>query len=285
MSFGNENFSDLKLSKVRNYAQGWVKDYPCIEKISLYRAGYEFKSIPENENDVKYIIVVKAPPNPVSRKKNKDGSYNFSLEYKDIKSGVEIKELPTQKISTASFPKLPRYPNYIVSEIITFECHDATLEIKAMNVIDNLSDEAIQRYPELEDIRAYYKWVKQPSCAHIIKCIPDFYAIKDASLYWQHIENWSWFTINPEDDISEYNEKANEFIKENEKEILYPCSNDPASKSVENLNSEETVSQILICDNDNLEKNEARQPKNGPSFTLNEGVWEKFSLRTKRYLS
>ena len=101
--------------------------------------------------------------------------------------------------------------------------------------------------------------------------LPYFYAIQDASLYWKRINNWLWFTINPGEDISEYNEKANEFIKENEKEILYPCSNNQTSKSVENLKPEETVSQIF---NDSLEKNESKQSQNGSSFTLNEDLWE-----------
>ncbi len=130
MPFENENFSELKLGKIRAYAQGWVKNYPCIEKISLYRAGLEFKNIPEDDDDVKYIIVAQAPSNPLSHKKNKDGSYTLSFEYKDIKLGAEIKKLPSQKISTAFFPKLPRYPNYIVSDITTlFLCNPRCLFI------------------------------------------------------------------------------------------------------------------------------------------------------------
>ncbi|MBT3388136.1 MAG: hypothetical protein HN417_09400 [Desulfobacula sp.] len=273
MPFENENFSELNLGKIRDYVQGWVKNYPCIQKISLYRAGLEFKSIPEDDDDVKYIIVAQAPSNPLSRKKNKDGSCTFSFEYKDIKLGAEIKKLPSQKKSIESFPKLPRYQNGILEEL-SIECRDATLEIKAMDGIDHLVDEAIQRYPELKDIRDYYDWIKSSPREHIIKCIPDFYAIKDASLYWQRINNWFWLTINPGEDISGYNEEADDYIKENEKEILYPCSNNQTSKSVENLKSEETVSQILICENDNLEKNESKQSQNGFSFTLNEDLWE-----------
>jgi len=78
MPFKNENFSDLKLSTVRDFAQGWVKDYPCIEKIALYEIGFEFGS------PLKYIIVVTVPKRQYSYFKNDEGLRCFSWKYKDI---------------------------------------------------------------------------------------------------------------------------------------------------------------------------------------------------------
>ena len=81
MPFKNENFSDLKLSKVRDYAQGWVKDYPCIEKIALYEIGFEFHP------PLKYTIVVTAPKYQYSSFENDEGLRCFSLKYKKIHIG------------------------------------------------------------------------------------------------------------------------------------------------------------------------------------------------------
>ncbi|MDA3789865.1 MAG: hypothetical protein PF503_15375 [Desulfobacula sp.] len=78
MPFENKNFSELKLGKIRDYAQGWVKDYPCIEKIALYEAGFEFG------HPLKYMIVITIPKKPYSFFKNEEGLRCFSLKYKRI---------------------------------------------------------------------------------------------------------------------------------------------------------------------------------------------------------
>ncbi|MDD2389012.1 MAG: hypothetical protein PHP23_04675 [Desulfobacterales bacterium] len=228
------HFKELRLDVLRYHAKKWVQRYPCIESVLLCQAGHGFESIPEDDNDVKYIIVVKAPPNPFSLKKNKDGSYNLSLEYKDIKLDAKIKELPTQTLCTESFPKLPRYPKGIVEKEVTFECHDATLEIKAIDGIDSLAYKAIQQYPKLEYILDYHNnLATQGSCEHIIKYIASFYEIKNTSLYSKRIDNWLWFTISPGEDILDYNKDVDEFVKENEQQCLYPCSDEKPSKRLD----------------------------------------------------
>jgi hypothetical protein len=65
-------------------------------------------------------------------------------------------------------------------------------------------------------------------CDHIGKYIPDFYNVRPK--YSKIRDHWIWFSITPQENILEFNEGDDDFIKVGEKEILFKTKIIPREK-------------------------------------------------------
>ena len=74
-------YPELDFKKLVNYAIGWGKDYPLIEKIEIYRGG-------RSSGSIGYILVATVP-NPAAIQ-TINGNRVFKIKYKDINiEGIE----------------------------------------------------------------------------------------------------------------------------------------------------------------------------------------------------
>ena len=103
----NRYFADLDIDIIKDKADDWSTDFPCIEKIELCRAGSELEEI-----NVKYVIAVTVPPRPYKFFKNNNKSW-FSLKYKDIDI-EDSKESFEEKLESAIsiYPDLENLIDY-----------------------------------------------------------------------------------------------------------------------------------------------------------------------------
>ncbi|WP_035242240.1 hypothetical protein [Desulfobacter vibrioformis] len=58
-----EAYSELKLFVLEDHAKQWAKGHPCINRITLYRAGYGERQ----QGDTRYVLAVNALDRPNER--------------------------------------------------------------------------------------------------------------------------------------------------------------------------------------------------------------------------